>query len=129
MSQASVLQIPKGSISAEAPYFFNVSNRRIGVFFLEEKYVAFDMQCPHLGGDLSSGKYQADEHSITCPWHGYEFDLKEGEFLNNPNEEAMCVARVKSNYFDPDILFSGKLKSVNLTVNDEFIEIDKDRIK
>lgn len=38
--------------------------------------------CSHLGGPLSEGK--CDETSVTCPWHGSRFALKDGRVLDGP---------------------------------------------
>ncbi|MBM4269305.1 MAG: Rieske (2Fe-2S) protein [Deltaproteobacteria bacterium] len=32
--------------------------------------------CPHLGGPLESAP--VEEGCITCPWHGYRFDVRTG---------------------------------------------------
>lgn len=41
--------------------------------------------CPHLLGPLREGKVQGDH--ITCPWHGYCFDLVSGACLTVPGFE------------------------------------------
>lgn len=38
--------------------------------------------CPHLMGPLCEGKIVGD--TITCPWHGYRFDLITGRCLTIP---------------------------------------------
>lgn len=43
---------------------------------------ALENACPHLGGPLSQGWLR--DGSITCPWHGSEFELRSGESLNGP---------------------------------------------
>lgn len=40
--------------------------------------------CPHRGGPVGEGKL--DGNVITCPWHGYSFDLTTGVNTNvNPS--------------------------------------------
>jgi len=41
-------------------------------------YVA-DGRCPHLGGKLAEGKL--DGTVVTCPLHGSQFDLKDGNVV------------------------------------------------
>jgi nitrite reductase/ring-hydroxylating ferredoxin subunit/uncharacterized membrane protein len=38
--------------------------------------------CTHLGGPLSEGSREGD--TVTCPWHGSQFDLCEGTVLQGP---------------------------------------------
>jgi 3-phenylpropionate/trans-cinnamate dioxygenase ferredoxin component len=42
-------------------------------------FFAIDNKCPHMGGDLSLGKL--DGTVITCPRHGSQFDVKNGQNL------------------------------------------------
>ena len=72
--------------------------RSIGVFNLGDGYVALRNRCPHQGGPLCSGmllgSLEADgpgeyRHAqageiIRCPWHGWEFDLRSGRSLFDP---------------------------------------------
>jgi nitrite reductase/ring-hydroxylating ferredoxin subunit/uncharacterized membrane protein len=38
--------------------------------------------CTHLGGPLSEGTLK--DGSVVCPWHGSEFDLRDGRVINGP---------------------------------------------
>jgi 3-phenylpropionate/trans-cinnamate dioxygenase ferredoxin component len=42
-------------------------------------FYAIDNKCPHMGGDLSMGKLQGKV--ITCPRHGSQFDVTNGQNL------------------------------------------------
>ena len=44
-----------------------------------DKYYATDNRCPHMGGKLSKGKIEGTV--VTCPRHGSQFDLKNGEVV------------------------------------------------
>lgn len=37
---------------------------------------AIDGVCPHAGAPLAQGALH--EHTVVCPWHGYEFDCRTG---------------------------------------------------
>ena len=39
-------------------------------------------KCSHLGGPLSEGELDGD--TVTCPWHGSQFDLRDGSVINGP---------------------------------------------
>jgi len=44
---------------------------------LDGTVVRFRPACPHLGGPLDTVAVD-DEGCVTCPWHGYRFDLRTG---------------------------------------------------
>lgn len=58
--------------------------------------------CPHLGADLSEGKFCAKTKTLQCKWHGYIFSTEDGRFLENPNEVFMRLIRVPSEHFKPE---------------------------
>ena len=43
-----------------------------------DRYGALDNHCPHQGGPLGKGNLQGC--IVTCPWHGWQFDVTNGEF-------------------------------------------------
>jgi len=51
--------------------------------------------CSHLGGPLSEGELK--DGSVVCPWHGSEFDLRDGHVINGPatQEQPTFVVREK----------------------------------
>ena len=52
--------------------------------------------CAHLGGPLSEGKLEDD--TISCPWHGSRFSLKDGHVIDGPSVHPQpCLeARVRN---------------------------------
>lgn len=46
---------------------------------------ALDGVCPHQGGPLGEG--QLNGAVVTCPWHGWQFDVRDGQHQFNP---TMC---------------------------------------
>ena len=73
----------------------------IGVFFSGGSYYAYSNLCIHQGGPACEGllinqvvdiiapdrTYQGqtfgDDLHFVCPWHGYEYDMKTGEFVGD----------------------------------------------
>ncbi|GAB3382933.1 Rieske (2Fe-2S) protein [Spongiibacter taiwanensis] len=49
------------------------------------EFYAVDGVCGHAGGPLCRGEVIEDEKVITCPWHGWEYDLSSGECLMDPS--------------------------------------------
>ncbi len=47
-----------------------------------DKIIAFEDQCPHLGESLFSGHLNAMDE-IVCPWHSFRFNLGNGEESEN----------------------------------------------
>ena len=56
---------------------FVVEDRIVALFRLEGEFFALDGICPHQGGPLGRGQLQGGV--VTCPWHGWQFDVKTGQ--------------------------------------------------
>ena len=57
-----------------------VGGRRIAVFRTPEGFRALDHACPHAGGPLADGIVA--DRCVTCPLHGWRFDLATGHAQN-----------------------------------------------
>ncbi|MBI3544177.1 MAG: Rieske 2Fe-2S domain-containing protein [Deltaproteobacteria bacterium] len=57
--------------------------------------------CPHMGAPLSQGKLCTEERKLSCPWHGYEFNLASGELMHNPNDEIYGCMKTLYKSFNP----------------------------
>jgi 3-phenylpropionate/trans-cinnamate dioxygenase ferredoxin subunit len=44
-----------------------------------DTYLASDVHCPHMGGNLAKGKLEGT--IVTCPRHGSQFDLANGQVV------------------------------------------------
>jgi nitrite reductase/ring-hydroxylating ferredoxin subunit len=64
-----------------------VGGRPIALFRTEEGVFALDNTCCHRGGPLGEGFLEGS--IVTCPWHGWRFDVKTGV---SPDNEAARVA-------------------------------------
>lgn len=51
----------------------------IAVFRQEGKLYAVDGICAHQGGPIAKGAL--DRTCVTCPWHGWQYDIRNGENL------------------------------------------------
>lgn len=69
---ASVSECPPGSAIE-----FVAEGRIVAVFNTPEGFFALDGVCPHQGGPLGKGKLTGC--IITCPWHGWQFDVRSGQ--------------------------------------------------
>ena len=69
---ASVVETPPGSARELV-----AEGRVIALFNVEGTFHALDGVCPHAGGPLGQG--QLDGCIVTCPWHGWQFDVTTGQ--------------------------------------------------
>jgi nitrite reductase (NADH) small subunit/3-phenylpropionate/trans-cinnamate dioxygenase ferredoxin subunit len=66
----------------------------IALFNVDGSFFAVDNTCPHAGGPIGEGSLSGDV--VTCPWHGWQFSVRTGERLGNPNfTVACCPVRVE----------------------------------
>lgn len=90
----SVADCPPGSASE-----WVVGDRIIALFNVDGSIYALDGICPHQGGPL--GKGQLCGSIVTCPWHGWQFDVSTGTHQVNPK---LCHSRFQVRIDDGAIL-------------------------
>ena len=56
-------------------------NRIVALYNVQGTFHALDGICPHQGGPL--GKGTLDGCIVTCPWHGWQFDVCTGQHQLN----------------------------------------------
>lgn len=54
-----------------------VAGRRVAIFRTDDGLHAVSADCPHAGGPLQDGLVA--DGCVTCPLHGWRFDLRDGE--------------------------------------------------
>lgn len=79
-----------------------VGDRTVGVFLVDGRFRCYENTCLHQGGPVCEGRYfpkmtavvgeggrllgeryDTSEPHLVCPWHGWEFDLRTGEFCGD----------------------------------------------
>ncbi|HEX7588401.1 MAG TPA: Rieske 2Fe-2S domain-containing protein [Anaerolineae bacterium] len=55
----------------------------IGVFHHNGNWHAVRNSCLHRGGPVATGKLEGD--TLTCPWHGFQYNITTGQLLVDPN--------------------------------------------
>jgi nitrite reductase/ring-hydroxylating ferredoxin subunit len=55
-----------------------VEGRRLALFRIKGAHYAISNLCLHRGGPLSEG--ELDDYKVTCPWHGWKYDVRTGAF-------------------------------------------------
>lgn len=61
--------------------------QEIALFNIDGEIFALENACPHQGGPLGEG--EVENACVTCPWHGWQFDVKTGTCINMPGEDAI----------------------------------------
>ena len=64
------------------------SGRTLALCNVEGRYYALDNTCLHRGGPIGEGFI--DGETVTCPWHGWQYDVRSGV---NTMDESEVVAR------------------------------------
>ena len=75
---AKTSDIPSGSGKV-----VEVSGKAIAVFNCDGKFYATDNTCKHRGGPLGEGNLSGT--TVTCPWHGWEYDVTSGACQMDPS--------------------------------------------
>jgi nitrite reductase (NADH) small subunit len=64
----------------------SIAGKSIAVFHVDGKWFAIDNTCPHRQGPLNEGTLEGT--IVSCPWHGWRFDLATGVCKMNPMVKA-----------------------------------------
>ena len=82
---AKVAEIPAGTIRE-----FQVEGKAIALANVGGKYHAINNTCLHRGGPLGQGVLEGNV--VTCPWHGWQYDVTSGKVMQNPAVGVDCYA-------------------------------------
>jgi nitrite reductase (NADH) small subunit len=74
---ASVNDIPSGQGTV-----VEVGGKQIALFNIQGVFHAIDNTCSHRGGPLGEGNLRGT--AVTCPWHGTQFNVTNGQVLGPP---------------------------------------------
>lgn len=67
---------------------FEIDGNSIAIWNLSGNFYAFQSVCPHRGGPVGEGEMEGNV--ITCPWHGWSFDVTTGVSPINPAAKLTC---------------------------------------
>jgi nitrite reductase (NADH) small subunit len=80
---AKAVEIPAGTIRE-----FQVEGKAIALANVGGKFHAINNTCLHRGGPLGQGVLEGNV--LTCPWHGWEYDVTTGKVVRNPAVGVDC---------------------------------------
>jgi len=84
MARVKVLELsalPSGQIA-----LVSVDGEGVALFRCGDEIFALGNRCPHQEGSLSDGFVEGD--IVTCPLHGWEFDVRSGLCMTIPGESV-----------------------------------------
>jgi len=70
-------EIPAGSIRE-----FQVNGATIALANVDGNFYAIHNTCLHRRGPLGQGELEGQV--VTCPWHGWQYDVSSGKVVMNP---------------------------------------------
>jgi nitrite reductase (NADH) small subunit len=91
----------KDALEPGQPIEIIVAGKAIALCQVDGAWYATSNTCPHAEGPLGEGSL--DGHILTCPYHGWKFDIRDGGCLTSPDDkvatydvkvvgDAVCVA-------------------------------------
>ncbi|MBI4547050.1 MAG: non-heme iron oxygenase ferredoxin subunit [Ignavibacteriae bacterium] len=72
----------KKSLESRNAIMVEAGGQKIAIFKVGNDYYAIGDTCTHRGGPLSEGDVEGT--TVTCPWHGAQFDVTSGKVLEPP---------------------------------------------
>ena len=71
MTVARVEEIPPGTARR-----VRAGEQELALVRIGDEFYATNGACLHLHGPLGEGR--VDDHVLTCPWHGWQYDVRTG---------------------------------------------------
>lgn len=82
---AKTEDVPPGTIRE-----FHVEGKAVALANVDGQFHAIDGVCIHRGGPLGDGTLEGSV--VTCPWHGWQYDVRTGRVGQNPSAGVECYA-------------------------------------
>jgi nitrite reductase (NADH) small subunit/3-phenylpropionate/trans-cinnamate dioxygenase ferredoxin subunit len=73
---------PTSEIPNNQSKICELKGKQVAIFNIEGQFCAIENVCPHRGGPVGEGDLEGKV--VTCPWHGWQFDVTTGVSPVNP---------------------------------------------
>lgn len=102
MSEGDRIEVgPAADFEDGETRIIEVGRAEVGVIKADGEFYALRNQCPHQGGPACEGlveprlvgewdgpgervqQHYSDDYIVSCPWHGWSFDLETGEHIGD----------------------------------------------
>jgi len=70
-----------------------INGKAVAIYNVDGEFYATQTNCTHMGGPLCEGSLWA--HIVTCPWHGSQFDVRDGKVVTDPAKEPLQTYPVR----------------------------------
>jgi len=70
------------ALADKLPLTVELEGKPVNIVKIDDRFHAYSAECPHMLAPLSDVPVD-HEGCITCPWHGYRFDIKTGKTTNS----------------------------------------------
>jgi nitrite reductase (NADH) small subunit len=80
---ARVSDIPAGTLRE-----VQIGQKTVALANVAGKFYAISDVCLHRGGPLGQGELA--NSVVTCPWHGWQFDVTSGKLVQDPRMSVAC---------------------------------------
>jgi 3-phenylpropionate/trans-cinnamate dioxygenase ferredoxin subunit len=74
-------------------YAVEVDGEPVCLTKVEGQICAFTNNCTHISGPLNEGELEGC--TLTCPWHGAQFDVRTGKVLRGPARQDLHTYSIK----------------------------------
>ncbi len=74
--------VPPGTIKQ-----FTANEQEILIINTNNQIYCLEARCTHAGAPLSEGTL--NQNTLTCPWHGSQFNITNGEVIKGPAEKNL----------------------------------------
>ncbi len=75
--------IPPGQIRE-----FQLNGKSVAIANVQGKFFAINSVCLHHGGPLGEGDLEGS--LVSCPWHGWQYDVTTGKLTQQPETGVDC---------------------------------------
>lgn len=82
---AKISDVPAGTLRE-----VQIGQKTIALANVDGKFYAISDVCLHRGGPLGQGELASSV--VTCPWHGWQFDVINGKLVQDPRMSIACYA-------------------------------------
>jgi nitrite reductase/ring-hydroxylating ferredoxin subunit len=91
MAEVKVTQVSQ--VASGAGTVVSAGGKAIAVFNIGGTFYALANACTHVGGPLGEGRVQGT--TVTCPWHGSQFDVTSGQVIKGPARRPVATYPVR----------------------------------
>jgi|SRR3989344_4659289 len=81
------VSVGKADLKPGKSKLVSVKDKKLALFNIDGKYHCTDGLCTHVGGPLWEGPVSGK--TVTCPWHGSQFDVITGKVLAGPAKKSV----------------------------------------